>query len=67
VVFDYPEKMIDGSMIQRTDKQAFIGGTTTPVIGARVMWGGTLYSVISVKPLAPALVAVLYEVQLRTA
>lgn len=67
VVFDYDAKYIDGTHVLRGDKQAYIGGAgvTAPRAGDVLTWGEVDYAVIACKPLQPALVAVLYELQVR--
>ena len=67
VVFDYPAGMIDGTTIRAGDKQAFVStvGVTPPKAADSFTWGSLVHKVVTVKPLAPALVNVLYELQLR--
>ena len=67
VAFPYPQRFIDGTVIRMGDMQAFVSavGIASPKPGDRIEWGGMSYAVMSVKPLSPALTAVLYEVQLR--
>lgn len=67
VAFPYPQRFVDGTVIRTGDLQAYISavGVTAPRPGDRVTWGETQYQVVSAKPLAPALVAVLHEAQLR--
>ena len=67
VAFAYPQRFIDGSAIRQGDLQAFVSavGINTPKPGDRIEWGGVSYAVVSVKPLSPALVSVLFEVQIR--
>lgn len=66
VVFDYDAKLIDGSVIQQGDKQCFMEvKALVPVAVDKFTWQGIEHQVIAVKPLAPAGVAVLYELQLR--
>lgn len=65
-VFDYPQKYVDGTLILVGDKQAYLAATHEPKQGdALTWWGGVDYTVVSVKAVAPAGVAVLYEVQIR--
>lgn len=67
VVFDYPQRYIDGTLIRQSDKQCYMStvGAGSPKTGDQVIWGGVTLQVINVKPLAPALIAVLWELQLR--
>lgn len=64
-VFDYPQKYIDGTLIQLGDKQAYLAATQEPQQGDRVAWQSVDYTVVSYKAVAPAGVPVLYEAQLR--
>jgi hypothetical protein len=66
-VFDYAAGMIDGTMIRTGDKQAFLSavGVTAPRAGDSLTWGGVVHKLVTVKPLAPALVNVLFECQIR--
>lgn len=68
VVFDYPQRYIDGTLIRQSDKQCYMStvGAGLPKIGDAVVWGGVTHQVVNVKPLAPALTAVLFDLQLRT-
>jgi hypothetical protein len=67
VCIDYDAKYIDGSMIIRGDKQVFMSAkdASLPLAGDRFAWQGGEYSVISVTPLAPAGLTVLFELQVR--
>ena len=67
VVFDFEQRFIDGSLIRAGDKQALVSavGITAPKAGDSLTCGGVVYQVIASKPLAPALLAVLYELQIR--
>lgn len=66
-VFDYAAGVIDGTMILAGDKQAFVSavGVTAPRAGDSLTWGGVVHKLVTVKPLAPALVNVLFECQIR--
>jgi hypothetical protein len=64
-VFAMPQKYIDGTLILQGDQQAFMAPGVEPKQGDMVTWAGRDLSVISVKPVAPAGVAVLFEAQLR--
>jgi hypothetical protein len=64
-VFAYPQKYIDGSLILQGDQQAFCVPGVEPKQGDVLSWQGIDYTVISVKPVAPAGVPVLFEAQLR--
>lgn len=66
-VFDMPQHLINGTTILQGDKQAFLSVKDgfTPKVGDKLQWGGEKLRVITFKPLAPALLAVLWELQLR--
>lgn len=65
-VFDYPDKLIDGSLIQVGDRQALVNVTgLDPLVTDKFSWQGDLYSIVNVKQLAPAGVDVMYELQVR--
>jgi len=64
-VFDYPQKYVDGTLILVGDKQAYLSAEQLPKQGDVLAWQSVDYTVITVKAIAPAGVAVLYEVQLR--
>ena len=64
-VFAYDQKYIDGTLIQQGDQLAYCAPAVTPEQGDRFTWHGRDYAVVAVKPVAPAGVPVLYEVQLR--
>ena len=68
VVLPYGDKMVDGSNILSTDRQAFISAsaTTEPRAGDVLTWDGADYSVVKVKTLAPGQVACIYECQVRS-
>lgn len=68
VVFDYDDFLINGSLIQVGDKQVFVsavGVSLDPDVTGEFIWEGKTYKVIKVKPLAPATIDVLYELQVR--
>lgn len=67
VVFAYSEKLINGKTILQGDQQVYLSavGLTMPKAGDVLTWRGTDYQVITVKPIAPAGVSVLVEVQVR--
>lgn len=68
VIFPYPAKMIDGTMIHVGDMQIFMGTygvTADPEAADNLTIGGTVYKVVSAKIYKPANVAVLYELQVR--
>jgi hypothetical protein len=67
VVFDYDRAVIDGTLILQGDKQVYMSavGVTPPTAGDILTWQGAPYNVIAVKPLAPAGVDTLHELQIR--
>lgn len=67
VCIDFDAKFIDGSLIVRGDKQVFVSAADValPLAGDKFTWQGGEFSVISVTPLAPAGVDVLFELQIR--
>lgn len=64
-VFAYPQSYIDGTNILQGDQQAFLTPADAPKQGDKLAWQGTDYEVIAVKPVSPAGLAVIYEVQVR--
>lgn len=64
-VFAYAQKYIDGTLILQGDQQAFCVPGVEPKQGDVVSWQSRDYTVISVKPVSPAGVPVLFEAQLR--
>ena len=67
VVFPYGDRYINGDTILASDQQAYMSttGVLRPAPGDSFVWGGETWRVVASKPLAPALVAVLYEMQVR--
>lgn len=68
--FPYDERLIDGTVIQRGDKQMFVSvvGVTEISNASRVLWPDAApetYTVINHKELGPAGINVLYELQVR--
>ena len=68
-VFDYAHRYIDGTRILQGDRQAYLSavGIWAPKQGDVMDWAGQKLTVVAAKPLAPAGLAVLYELQLRGA
>lgn len=64
-VFSYDQKYIDGTLILQGDQQAFCAPGVEPKQGDAMTWQGKDYTVVSVKPVSPAGVPVLFEAQLR--
>lgn len=65
--FDYSQNSIDGSLIRQGDQRVYlsVSGVVNPQTGDTLTMGGKVFTVIESRPLQPALVAVLYEVQVR--
>ena len=64
-VFAYPQGYIDGTLILQGDQQAYMAPGEAPKQGDKLAWQGKDYEVVSVKPVSPAGVPVLYEAQIR--
>ncbi|WP_426269145.1 hypothetical protein ACN9MB_13040 [Dyella kyungheensis] len=65
VVIAMPQRYIDNTLILQGDQQAFCAPDVEPKQGDQFVWQGKTFSVISVKPVSPAGVPVLFEAQLR--
>jgi hypothetical protein len=65
-VIDYPAALIDGSIIQVGDKKVIMeSSATAPQAVDTLTVGATVYQIISVKPLEPAGINVIYTLQVR--
>lgn len=66
-VFDFADRYVDGTLVLVGDKDCYMRakGGVAPATGDVVVWGAVQYVVVRFKPLAPALIAVLWQVQLR--
>ena len=66
-VFEYPERMIDGTLIQQGDKRVLMSvqSTLEPRNADAFTWFGTTYTVVNNKKLSPAGENVLYVLQVR--
>jgi hypothetical protein len=66
-VFDIEQKMVDGTNVLAGDKTAYVSasGVTEPKEGSVLTWQGKDYRIVKHKTLAPAGVAVLFELQVR--
>lgn len=65
VVFDYPAKYVDGTLIKQGDRRSYLAPAVVPAQGDVLTWQGSDFTVVNVKPIAPAGTVVLYEAQLR--
>ncbi|RZL39230.1 MAG: hypothetical protein EOP35_04125 [Rubrivivax sp.] len=66
-VFDVEQKLVDGTNVLAGDKTAYVAtvNVAAPVPGHILTWQAKDYRVITVKTLAPAGMAVLYELLMR--
>lgn len=64
-VLAYPQKYIDGTLIRHGDRRALCAAGVEPKQGDALAWQGRDLTVIAVRPVDPAGVAVLYEAQVR--
>lgn len=67
VVTEYEKNQIDGTLIQASDRKVLMTAMAgvEPVPADTLTISGKVYSVINAMPLAPAGIAVMYEVQAR--
>lgn len=65
-VFDYPAKLVDGTLIKTGDKKALIAASGAPAVGHALTWQGKDYQIVSLKTVSPAGQPVIYEAQIRT-
>lgn len=64
-VLAYPQRYIDGTLIRHGDRRALCAAGVEPKQGDALAWQGRDLTIIAVRPVAPAGVAVLYEAQVR--
>ena len=68
VVIHYDEKLIDGTTIQRGDRQvivAALGLNTPPNLNGAAVIDGVRYKIVNVQPLEPGGQALIYTLQVR--
>lgn len=68
VVTNYAQSAIDGTLIHQNDRKVLLstkGLTITPTDGDKITVAGLTFEIVSLKPLAPGGVNVLWEVQAR--
>lgn len=67
VALNYSQNMIDGSAILHSDQRVYLNPQlgVTPKAGDKLTFAGEVHSVIASKPLAPAGIVLLHEVQAR--
>lgn len=65
--FDYEAKDIDGTLIKAGDRRVYLStaGIVAPRTGDTLAIAGAALTVVAVRPLQPALLAVLFDVQCR--
>ncbi|MBT2333621.1 hypothetical protein J7E49_06850 [Variovorax paradoxus] len=65
--FGYEQDAIDGTLIRQGDQRVYLStsGIVNPQTGDTLTIGGIVYNVVASRPLQPALVSVLFEVQVR--
>ncbi|QQP96545.1 hypothetical protein [Lysobacter enzymogenes] len=66
-VFAFDQKYIDGTLILQGDQRAYMAPAQQPKQGDALAWQGGDYTIVAVKPLAPAGLVVLHEAQIRGA
>ncbi|KAF1706287.1 hypothetical protein [Pseudoxanthomonas sacheonensis] len=64
-VFAYDQKYIDGTLILAGDQLAYCAPAVTPKQGDSFTWNSATFTVIAVKPISPAGIPILFEVQIR--
>ncbi len=64
-VFDYGDKLIDGTLIVTGDKQLYMEAGTVPNMDDTITVDSVIYGIKSIKEINPAGVPVLYIIQLR--
>lgn len=66
LVRDYPQSMIDGTLIQQNDRRVMIAATgPTPSTADTLTIGGVVHRIINVRSTTPSGVPLYYEVQAR--
>lgn len=66
IVTEYPQKMIDGTLIRAGDRMVTLAATgTVPTVADKIKVGSDIYNIVMVKPLSPAGVDLMYEIQCR--
>jgi hypothetical protein len=74
VVIDYDQENVDGVLVEQSDKQVLMaapvldadGNEVTPLDSDRLQEAdGTIWEIVKVKPLKPAGISVIYDIQVR--
>jgi len=69
VILDWKQSDIDGTLVLRGDKKAYIstqGLTVTPSKDDRLTVGGEAHEIVDLMPLSPAGTVVMWEAQIRS-
>ena len=68
VVTDFKNREIDGTLVQAGDKKVIVstsGLTIEPATGDKIAVGGFDHSIVSVKPINPGGLVIIYQLQCR--
>ena len=66
VIEDFNEREIDGTRVKREDKKLLMGGAdTVPVMNDKIIIGTDKWEIVSITPIKPGNVVVLYEIHVR--
>lgn len=65
VIRPYPARFVDGTLIQRGDREMIVDDTVEPKVSDTVLIGGEPWSVVNVETVNPAGVPIIYRVQVR--
>lgn len=65
--FDYEQRDIDGTLVRQGDQRVYLSvvGMASPQTGDKLTVDGVQLSVVASRPLRPASVSVLHDVQVR--
>ncbi len=64
-IMDFSWGLVDGTQIKAGDRKIYMTAATEPTTADKLRISGKDNAIITVKPLAPAGTAVMYEVQVR--
>lgn len=66
VITDFDESQIDGTIIQRKDKQVLItADVVTPKLEDKITDGSVTYQIVNINQIAPGDIVMLYKLQVR--
>jgi hypothetical protein len=66
MVQDYPQSMIDGTLIQQNDRRVMLAATELkPDTADKLQIGSVVYRILNVREVGPSGVALYYELQAR--